>query len=487
MATTKAAAAERGPGASARPLPAGGSKSASLLPIDKVLPNSKEAEMAVLGAILLRPEEAGPKAQEWLEEKHFYYAPHQVLYREITAMQNAMQAIDPVTLQQRLMDKKLLEEIGGPASLTEFLQHVPTAANIEHYIEIVWEKHLLRQLIEVSHAAIVRAFEEQDNVMEWVNDVQQDVFNVTAENRLTGPKPMMQLVKDAMASIERMFDQRGTVIGLATGFRDLDKITSGLHPGNMIVIAARPSMGKTSLAMNIAENIALDQHLPVGVFSLEMSSEELIKRILCSRASVNLRALQSGFVEDRYHQDLTGEASKLMKAPLYIDDTAGLTINQVRARARRMKLQHDIKLVVIDYLQLMRAPSRRADQSRQVEIADISSGIKALAKELGIPVIVLSQLNRQPEQREGGRPKLSDLRESGAIEQDADVVGLLVRPEVYADDDSDRANKKGEATLIIAKQRNGPTGDVNLAFLHEYTRFESRSMVEPQDMPGGAG
>jgi replicative DNA helicase len=487
MASTKAAAAENGTGTTSRSLPASSSRTASFLPIDKILPNSKEAEMAVLGAVLLRPDEAGSKAREWLTEKHFYYAPHQVLFREISGMQDTLQAIDPVTLTQRLVNKKLLEEIGGPAFVQELIQHVPTAANVEHYIEIVWEKYLLRQLIEVSHSAIVRAFEEQDDVMEWVNDVQQEVFNVTAENRLTGPQPMKQLVIGAMASIERMFDQRGTVVGLATGFRDLDKMTSGLHPGNMIVIAARPSMGKTSLAMNIAENVALDQHLPVGVFSLEMSSEELVKRMLCSRASVNLRAIQSGFIADRHHQDLTGEASKLMNSPLYIDDTAGLTINQVRARARRMKLQFDIKLVVIDYLQLMRAPSRRADQSRQVEIADISSGIKALAKELNIPVVVLSQLNRQPEQREGGRPKLSDLRESGAIEQDADVVGLLVRPEVYADDESDRDSEKGKATLIIAKQRNGPTGDVPLTFRHEFTRFESAAMVEPEDMPGGEG
>jgi replicative DNA helicase len=487
MASTKTAVAERGPGAAARPQPAGGSQTASFLPIDKILPNSKEAEMAVLGAVLLRPDEAGSKAREWLTEKHFYYAPHQVLFREIAAMQDALQAIDPVTLQQRLLDKKLLDEIGGAAIVMELVQHVPTAANVEHYIEIVWEKYLLRQLIEVSHTTIVRAFEEQDDVLEWINDVQQDVFNVTAENRLTGPKPMKELVMSAMTSIERMFNDRGTVVGLATGFRDLDKITSGLHPGNMIVIAARPSMGKTSLAMNIAENVALDQGLPVGVFSLEMSSEELIKRMLCSRAGVNLRAIQSGFIADRHHQDLTGEASKLMKAKLYLDDTAGLTINQVRARARRMKLQFDIKLVVIDYLQLMRAPSRRADQSRQVEIADISSGIKALAKELSIPVVVLSQLNRQPEQREGGRPKLSDLRESGAIEQDADVVGLLVRPEVYADDESDRDSEKGKATLIIAKQRNGPIGDVALTFRHEFTRFENCAVIEADDMPGGEG
>jgi replicative DNA helicase len=232
----------------------------------------------------------------------------------------------------------------------------------------------------------------------------------------------------------------------------------------------------------------VEQGLGVGVFSLEMSAEELVKRLLCARAKVNLGALTGGFLkQENVFPPLTAAASLLMKAPLFIDDTAGLTINQVRARARRMKQQHDVKLLVIDYLQLMRAPSRRADGSRQVEISDISAGVKALAKELSIPVIVLSQLNRQPEQREGGRPKLSDLRESGSIEQDADVVGLLVRPEVYEDDEEEKRAKEGEATLVIAKQRNGPQGDVKMTFLKEYTRFVDRAKVDDEDMPNTRG
>jgi len=250
----------------------------------------------------------------------------------------------------------------------------------------------------------------------------------------------------------------------------------------MVIIAGRPSMGKTALAMNIAENVAIDQKVPVGVFSLEMSSEELVKRMLCSRARVNLRAIRDGFLAERDFHPLTTAASELMKAPLYIDDSAGLTINQVRARARRMHLQFGIRLLVIDYLQLMRAPSRRADQSRQVEVADISGGVKALAKELDIPIIILSQLNRQPDSREEGRPRLSDLRESGSLEQDADLVGLLVRPEIYADD-SEKAAEKGKATLYIEKQRNGPTGKVELTFLNEYTRFEDAARIDAGDVP----
>jgi replicative DNA helicase len=461
----------------------GKSRTSSALVLDRVLPNSLDAEMAVLGAMLLSPAEAGSEVRERLSEPHFYYAAHQVIFREIAALQDAMQAIDLVTLTQRLQDKNQLEEVGGPAYVSELVARVPTTANVEYYIDIVWEKHLLRQLIGAAHDVIARSFEQQDDVKAWIDEVEQQIFDITAEKSATGARPVRDMIKDAMASIEKLYDQRGAVTGVPTGFRDLDKMTSGLHGGQMIVIAARPSMGKTALAMNIAENCAIDHNLPVGVFSLEMSSEELIKRMLCSQAAVNLRAIRDGFLSEQHFHPLTTAASKLMKAPLYIDDSAGLSINQVRARARRMKLQYNIQLLVIDYMQLMRAPSRRADLSRQVEIADISAGIKALSKELKIPIIVLSQLNRQPEQREGGRPKLADLRESGAIEQDADVVGLLVRPEVYAEEEGDRAAEKGKAVLFIAKQRNGPTGDVHLTFESEYTRFKDQARVSEEDIP----
>jgi replicative DNA helicase len=246
-------------------------------------------------------------------------------------------------------------------------------------------------------------------------------------------------------------------------------------------------MGKTALAMNIVEHVAVDRNIPAGVFSLEMSGQELIIRMLCSRARVNLRSLHGGFPSERDHHQLAAVASQLMKAPIYIDGSAALTVNQVRARARRMKQQYKIRLLVIDYMQLMRAPSRRAESSRQAEVADISAGIKALAKELSIPIIVVSQLNRQPESRDEGKPRLADLRESGAIEQDADVVGLLLRPEVYEDDKEAREKVKGEASLIIAKQRNGPTGDVDLTFVGEYTRFEDRARVDEEDFPNVEG
>jgi len=479
MALTKAPATERPSGAARNNREP---RAGSALPLDRVLPNSNDAEQAVLGAMLLNPAEAGSQVRERLVEEHFYYAAHQVIFREIGALQDAMQAVDLVTLTQRLRDKNQLEEIGGPAYLADLVTRVPTTAHVEHYIDIVWEKHLLRRLIETAHDVLTRSFEEQDDVTAWVDEIEQQIFNITAEKSTKGAVPVRDVLKDAMHSIEHLYDSHG-LTGLATGFRDLDKMTSGLHAGTVFVIAARPSMGKTSLAMNIAENVAIDYQKPVAVFSLEMSAEELVKRMLCSRGRVNLRSLRDGFLPQTEFGKLTNAASELMKAPIFVDDSAGLTIHQVRARARRLKLQHDIQLVVIDYLQLMRAPSRRADSSRQVEIADISSGVKALAKELRVPIIVLSQLNRQPEQREEGKPKLSDLRESGSIEQDADVVGLLVRPEVYADSEEERAEKRGKATLIIAKQRNGPTGDVDMAFLGEYTRFENAARIEDGDVP----
>ncbi len=464
--------------------PLGADKTA--IAVERVLPNSMDAEMAVLGAMLLSPLEAGSQARERLTQEHFYYAAHQVIYREISALQDAMQAVDNVTLMQRLQDKNQLEEVGGPAYLAGLIGRVPTAANIEHYLDIVEEKYLLRRLIGEAHNVITRSFEQQDDVKGWVDEVEKNLFEITAERASKGAVHVKAVIKDAMHSIDHLCETHG-MTGLPTGFRDLDNMTAGLHPGTVFVIAARPSMGKTSLAMNIAENVAIDQKKAVGVFSLEMSAEELVKRMLCSLGRVNLRDLRDGFLRDKEFPKLTQAASALMEAPLFIDDSAGLTIHQVRARARRMKLQHDIQLIVIDYMQLMRAPSRRADGSRQVEIADISGGVKALAKELRVPIIVMSQLNRQPEQRDEGKPKLSDLRESGAIEQDADIVGLLVRPEMYADDKDEKDEKRGKATLFIAKQRNGPTGEVDLTFRGEYTRFEDAARIEDGDIPNAGG
>ena len=286
---------------------------------------------------------------------------------------------------------------------------------------------------------------------------------------------------EAITAIQELVDRRGAVSGLSTGIKTLDDMTNGLHGAEMIVIAARPSMGKTALAMNIAEFIAVEGKKPVAVFSLEMSTQQLVQRLLCSRARVSLSRLRDGFLTERDFPAITGAGAKLADSKFFIDDTPGLSILELRAKARRLKSQHDIQAIFIDYLQLLRSTSRRAQDNRQLEIAEISSGIKALAKELNVPIVVLAQLNRNPESRSGeskGRPRLSDLRESGSIEQDADLVGLLVREEYYAESDQEREESAGKATLIIAKQRNGPVGDVPLTFLKEFTRFETRAERE---------
>jgi replicative DNA helicase len=291
---------------------------------------------------------------------------------------------------------------------------------------------------------------------------------------------------EAIETIEKLYEHKGGITGISTGFVEFDRMTSGLHPAEMIVIAARPSMGKTAFAMNIAEHVAINEKLPVAVFSLEMSSQQLVQRLLCSRARVNLKKVRDGFLGEREFSSLTSSASKLAEAKMFIDDNAGLTILELRAKARRMKAQHDIRLIVVDYLQLLRSTSRRGQDNRQIEISEISAGLKGLAKELNIPIIVVAQLNRNPENRTGdskGRPRLSDLRESGSIEQDADLVGLLVREAYYADTEEEREEAAGNADLIISKQRNGPTGDIPLTFLSEFTRFETRArnVAEPEE------
>ena len=478
--SSKIASSAQSGGAGAPP-----SSKFSAIPLDRVLPNSYEAERAVLGAILIKPEEAGPQAQELLTEEYFYHTAHVVIFREMMALMDSMSAIDMVTLTQRLQDKNQLEAVGGPTYLADLLMSVPSITNLEHYITIVTEKCMLRKLITASVDIVGKCFEEQDNVVAWMDKVEQDIFKITSERSSSQTLAMNELIKNVMSSVEQLYDKKGGITGLPTGYRDFDKLTSGLHEGEVVVIAGRPSMGKTALALNIAEHLAVDNQIPVGILSLEMSADALVKRLLCSRAQVTLRSASDGFLSEKDFPRLTTVASQLMKAPIYIDDSANLTVYQVRAKARRMKSQHDIRLLVIDYMQLMRAPSRRADLSRQVEVADISAGLKGLAKELKIPILVLSQLNRQPEARDEGMPRMADLRDSGAIEQDADVVGLLVRSEVYEDDEDKRARLKGKATLIIAKQRNGPTGDVPLTFLNEYARFENRAKpgIDEEDIP----
>jgi replicative DNA helicase len=389
-------------------------------------------------------------------------------------------------LQQRLKDKQLLEQIGGIAYLGQLQDSVPSAANLSYYLEFVREKYLLRKMIQTCTAIVGRVYDYEGEVDQLVDEVERDVLKIAESRVQTGALPTKQLVDKAIGTIENFFSRKGTLTGLATGYADLDRMTDGLHGSEMIVIAARPSMGKTSLAMNIVEHVVLEQKLPCAVFSLEMSAEALILRMMCSLARVNLRSIREGFMSESDFPKLTSAAGKLSNSKLFIDDSAGLSILQLRARARRLAQQHDIKLFVVDYLQLLHSTARRSQENRQQEISDISSGLKALAKELKVPVLVLSQLNRELERDKNRKPRLSDLRESGAIEQDADLVGLLYKPN--AGDDEDGAGEEPDGlpvNLLIAKQRNGPTGDVNLTFLKPYTRFESAAKVSDEDIPEG--
>jgi len=443
---------------------------------NRLLPQSQDAELGVLGSVLISPREVmGECIEKKVTPEHFYTPAHAILFEVLREMYDEGKPIDFILLTQLLRDRQQLDKAGGAAFITSLFTFVPTAANAAFYIEILKEKHTLRQVILSCNEYARRSYEEQEEINSFLDQVETGIFAI-AQSRL-GDKTfrIKDSVMDALTSLEKLYERKGEITGVPTGFTDFDQMTDGLHAAEMIVIAARPSMGKTAFAMNIAEHVALNVKLPVAIFSLEMSSQQLVQRLLCSQARVNLQKVRDGFMAARDFHNLTVAASKLAESKIFIDDTAGLSILELRAKARRLKAQHDIKLIVIDYLQLLKSPSKRGQENRQLEIAEISSGVKALAKELELPIIVLAQLNRNPEARAGGKPRLSDLRESGSIEQDADLVGLLVRSEYYAEDDEARTETAGEAELIIAKQRNGPVGEVPLTFRKEFTRFEDRA------------
>src|SRR5437870_7660744 len=451
--------------------------------IHRTPPHSVEAEQGVLGSMLISPRETIAECVDKINEEYFYVPAHRTIYSVLVDLWNAGNAIDLITFTQVLRDRNLLDAVGGAAFVTSLYTFVPTAANVQYYLEIVRDKHILRSIITAATESVRRAYEEQDEVGALLDEVEQKIFAV-GEDRFKGQMlSMKDQVMEAIESIEKLYERKGGITGISTGFVEFDRMTSGMHGAEMIVIAARPSMGKTALVMNIAEHVAVQEKLPVGVFSLEMSSQQLVQRLLCSRARVNLQKVRDGFLAERDFPSLTAAASKLAEAKIFIDDSAGLSILELRAKARRLRAQQDVQLLIVDYLQLLRSTSRRAQDNRQLEISEISAGLKGLAKELKIPIIVVAQLNRQPEARSGGRPRLSDLRESGSIEQDADLVGLLVRPEIHEEVEEARVEMAGEAEFIIAKQRNGPVGEIPLTFLKEFTRFEdrARNVTEPEE------
>ncbi|MFH1311822.1 MAG: replicative DNA helicase [Candidatus Eisenbacteria bacterium] len=454
---------------------------------DHIPPQAVEAEMAVLGAMML-DRDAIARAVEIIDDTCFYMNQHAKMYNCMVTIYDRNEAVDLITLTEELKRCGDLEALGGALYIENVLSSVATSANIEHHAKIVLEKSTLRKLIEASTQIISDAYGGQADVGDLIDRAERRIFSIADSKLRQGFVAMEDIVKDSFELVEQLYQQKRYVTGLESGFKDLDTMTSGFQKGEFIVIAGRPSMGKTSFALNIAGHLAIRHKVPVAVFSLEMTKEQLMLRMLCSEARVKSHSVRTGYVGKKDWGKLTTAAGTLHDAPIYIDDSADLNVLEMRAKARRLKSDVDVGLVVVDYLQLVRGHGRA--ENRQQEISLISRSLKALAKELNIPVVALSQLSRAVEQRERKekRPILSDLRESGAIEQDADVVLFIYRPAVYSHSteagmemaDHEQMEEKRRAEIIIGKQRNGPVGKVDLIFLDEYTRFEDRARIETE-------
>lgn len=434
--------------------------------IDRIPPQNIEAETAVLGSMIIDREVAS-QAIEMLEESFFYKESHRKIYSSIIKLFDENKGIDLVILTEELKGAGYLDEVGGPAYITSLASSVPTSANFVHYAKIVKEKMILRNLISASTQVISDCYNGSQEVDHVLDKAEQAIFDVTSKKVETRFSTLREVIKGSIETIDNLYQRKENITGIATGFRDLDIKTAGLQMSDLIVIAGRPSMGKSALATCIAEHVGVVEKQPVAFFSLEMSKEQLAQRMLCSHARVDAHKVRTGFLSQADWPRLVSAAGKLSEAPIYIDDSPGISVLELRAKARRLKAQFDIKLIILDYLQLMEG--RYRSESRQQEISEISRSLKALARELRVPLIAISQLSRAVEQRSDHRPQLSDLRESGAIEQDADLVILLLREEYY----NQTEENKGVAEAIIAKQRNGPIGSLNLAFLGEYMRFEN--------------
>lgn len=432
-----------------------------------VPPQNIEAEESVLSRILLESTTL-LEVVEILAPADFYRTPHQKIFAAMTDLFNRNEPIDTVTVANHLKESGQLEQVGGAAYLARLLD-VPPAVDAPHYAGIIHDKAVLRRLIEKSNAIAKRCFLEQGNADDIVDFAEASIFEVTEKKARQAFYPLSKLIDGNIDFLEEKQKNKSLVTGVPTGFTQLDNLTSGLQNSDLIILAGRPSMGKTALALNIARNAAVDGGVPVAIFSLEMSKEQLSLRMLCAEASIDSSRLRSVFFSMEDWERVTDAAGVLSAAPIFIDDSASLSAMDVRAKARRLKMDKNVGLIIIDYLQLMQG--RAGAERRDLEISEISRGLKALAKEISLPVIALSQLNRMLEQRTDKRPRLSDLRESGALEQDADVVAFIYRDEVYNKEETNP--RKGIAEVILAKQRNGPTGDVLLTFLAAYTRFEN--------------
>ena len=433
-------------------------------------PQNVEAEQCILGGILIE-DQALLKVIEFLHPEDFYKEAHSIIYATILDLFNRNEPQDLVTVHNALKSMGKLEAVGGAAYLAEITETMPVAANIGYYGKIVWDKAVLRRLIQKASDISTRCYEEAGGVDEILESAEASIFEISQDKIRQAFHPLKSLLKDSIKKVEDLYERKELITGVPTGFTDLDRLTAGFQPSDLIIIAGRPSMGKTAFALNIAQYAAIANDICVAIFSLEMSKDQLALRMLCSEAKVNAQKARTGFLSERDWPKLINAAGNLSEAPIFIDDTPALSVMEIRAKARRLKSKHDLGLVLVDYMQLMRGRGR--NESREQEISEISRSLKAMAKELNVPVVALSQLNRKVEDRPNKRPQMADLRESGAIEQDADVIAFIFRDEVY--NRSEDNPNRGMAEIIVGKQRNGPIGIAKLAFVDKYATFANLS------------
>ncbi|MFP3391536.1 replicative DNA helicase [Brevibacillus sp. SIMBA_040] len=434
--------------------------------LDRVPPQNKEAEQSVLGAVFLS-KEALTTAIEILRPEDFYKTAHQRIFQTMVDLYEKGEPVDLVTVTADLSDHKLLEEVGGVTYITEIASSVPTAANIEYYAKIVEEKSLLRRLIHTATKIANDGYSREDDVTEIVADAEKYIMEIGQNRNSGGFQAIRDVLLETYERIEILSQRRGDITGIPTGYTDLDKMTAGFQRSDLIILAARPSVGKTAFALNVAQNVAARAGETVAIFSLEMGASQLVQRMICAEGNLDASRMRSGALEEDDWQKLTMAIGTLAKAPIYIDDTPGVTVQDIRAKCRRLQAERGLGMILIDYLQLIHG--RGKGDNRQQEVSEISRTLKGIARELNVPVIALSQLSRGVEQRQDKRPMMSDIRESGSIEQDADIVAFLYRDDYY---DKETENKN-VIEVIIAKQRNGPTGTVELAFLKEFNKFVS--------------
>lgn len=440
----------------------------------KIQPQALELEQAVLGAVML-DRDAMPDIIDLLRPDSFYLESHQIIYEAMQQLFNQAKTIDLLTIHEELLKMGKLTEAGGPSYLAELTERVASAANIEYHARIIAQKHIKRELINVSTKTITNAFDDTIDVFELLDDAERNLFDITQQNLNRSYESLSSLAGKAQRKMEELAARNESVTGVPSGFKDLDKLTAGWQPSDLIIVAARPGMGKTSFTLALAKNAAMEFEKPVAFFSLEMSDVQLTHRLIAMESEVSLTKLRTGKLEEEEWRRFNGAVEKLSEIPIYIDDTPAINIFELRAKCRRLKIKHDIQMVIIDYLQLMTGGVDKKSGTREQEISSISRALKSMAKELEIPVIALSQLSRAVETRSADkRPQLSDLRESGAIEQDADLVSFIYRPDYYGiDQDETGQSLDGIAEIIVAKHRNGATDSIRLQFLREYTRFEN--------------